>query len=122
VVAGTSLKVGGEVNFSVISPAMKALVTYYKEKGVGFSISPDIIEDPKDIAFVQFIIDEKPPREMSAGWFSAGPRSSAAQRRRPAARRPAVRVARVDPCSSWRGAGRSAGRSGRNSGCNIQED
>jgi len=72
VVAGTSLKVGGEVNFSVISPAMKALVAYYKEKGVGFSISPDIIEDPKGIAFVQFIIDESTSKGDVGGLVSSG--------------------------------------------------
>jgi len=72
VVAGTSLKVGGEVNFSVISPAMKALVAYYKQKGVGLSISPDIIEDPKDIAFVQFIIDENTSKGDVGGLVSSG--------------------------------------------------
>ena len=72
VVAGTGLKIGGEVNFSVISPAMKAIVAYYKEKGVALSVSPDIIEDPKGIAFVQFIIDENASKGDVGGLVSSG--------------------------------------------------
>jgi len=72
VVAGTGLKIGGEVNFSVIAPAMKAILAYYKEKAVGLSLSPDIIEDPKGIAFVQFIIDENASKGDVGGLVSSG--------------------------------------------------
>jgi hypothetical protein len=72
VVAGTGLKIGGEVNFSVMAPAMKAVLAYYKEKGVSLSLSPDIIEDPKGIAFVQFIIDENASKGDVGGLVSSG--------------------------------------------------
>jgi hypothetical protein len=72
VVAGTGLKIGGEVNFSVVAPAMKAILAYYKEKGVSLSLSPDIIEDPKGIAFVQFIIDENASKGDVGGLVSSG--------------------------------------------------
>ena len=72
VVAGTGLKIGGEVNFSIIAPAMKAILAYYKEKGVSLSLSPDIIEDPKGIAFVQFIIDENASKGDVGGLVSSG--------------------------------------------------
>jgi hypothetical protein len=72
VVGGTGLKIGGEVNFSIIAPAMKAILAYYKEKGVALSISPDIIEDPKGIAFVQFIIDENASNGDVGGLVSSG--------------------------------------------------
>jgi hypothetical protein len=57
-VTAAGLKVGGQVNASIMGPAMKAIVADYKQKGLNLTISPDIIEDPKGIAFVQFIIDE----------------------------------------------------------------
>jgi hypothetical protein len=72
VVAGTGLKIGGEVNFSIMAPAMKAILAYYKEKGVSLSLSPDIIEDPKGIAFVQFIIDESATKGDVGGLVSSG--------------------------------------------------
>jgi hypothetical protein len=72
VVDGTPLKVGNPVNHSVILPAMKALVAFYKENGAGLSISPDIIEDPKGIAAVQFIIDENASKGDIGGFVSSG--------------------------------------------------
>jgi hypothetical protein len=72
VVDGTQLKVGGPVNFSVIAPVMKALVNFYKERGAELNISPNIIEDPKGIAFVQFIIDENGIKGDVGGLVSSG--------------------------------------------------
>jgi len=51
---------------------MKAILAYYKEKGVSLSLSPDIIEDPKGIAFVQFIIDENASKGDVGGLVSSG--------------------------------------------------
>jgi hypothetical protein len=71
-VATTDLKVGGPVGFSIIAPAMKAILAYYKEKGVALNLSPDIIEDPKGIAFVQFIIVEGGAKGDVGGLVSSG--------------------------------------------------
>ncbi len=71
-VTASGLKVGGPVNHSVIAPAMKAIVAVYKQKGVNLSVSPDIIEDPKGIAFVQFIIDENASGGDVGGLVSSG--------------------------------------------------
>jgi hypothetical protein len=72
VVDGTQLKLGGPVNFSVIAPAMKALVNFYQENKTDFNISPNIIEDPKGIVFVQFIIDENGKKGDIGGLVSSG--------------------------------------------------
>jgi hypothetical protein len=72
VVDGTQLKLGGPVNFSVIAPAMKALVNFYKENKTDFNISPNIIDDPKGITFVQFIIDENGKKGDIGGLVSSG--------------------------------------------------
>ncbi|GEM_PF-3887981 len=72
VVDGTQLKLGGPVNFSIIAPAMKALVNFYKENGATFNMSPNIIEDPKGIVFVQFIIDENGTKGDVGGLVSSG--------------------------------------------------
>jgi uncharacterized membrane protein YgcG len=71
-IATTDLKIGGEVNFSVVAPAMKAVLALYKQNGVSLSLSPDIIEDPKGIAFVQFIIDENGTGGDVGGLVSSG--------------------------------------------------
>jgi len=72
VVDGTELKLGGPVNFSIISPAMKALLAFYQKNGVNLNISPNIIEDPKGIVFVQFIIDENGTKGDVGGLVSSG--------------------------------------------------
>jgi hypothetical protein len=72
VVDESQLKIGGPVNFSVIAPVMKALVSFYKEHGANLNISPNIIEDPKGIAFVQFIIDENGTKGDVGGLVSSG--------------------------------------------------
>ena len=72
VIDGTQLKLGGPVNFSVIAPAMKALLSFYHDNGVNLSISPDIIEDPKGIVAVQFIIDEGASKGDIGGMVSSG--------------------------------------------------
>jgi len=72
VVDGTELKLGGKVNAAIIGPAMTALVDFYKKNGVKLNISPDIIEDPKGIAFVQFIIDEAGTKGDIGGLVSSG--------------------------------------------------
>lgn len=72
VIDGTQLKVGGPVNFSIIAPAMKALLKFYQDNGVNLSLSPDIIEDPKGIAFAQFIVDEDHSYGDVGGLVSSG--------------------------------------------------
>jgi len=72
VVDGTQLKLGGPVNFSIIGPAMKALLAFYQKNGTNLSISPNIIEDPKGIVFVQFIIDENGTKGDVGGLVSSG--------------------------------------------------
>jgi len=72
VVDGTELKLGGKVNAAIIGPAMTALVNFYKKNGANLNISPDIIEDPKGITFVQFIIDEAGTKGDIGGLVSSG--------------------------------------------------
>jgi hypothetical protein len=72
VIDGTELKIGGPVGFTIIAPAMKALLAFYKENGQTLSISPNIIEDPRGIVFVQFIIDENGTKGDVGGLVSSG--------------------------------------------------
>ena len=72
VINGTELKIGGGVGPSNIGPAMKALVDFYHQNGANLSASPNIIEDPKGIVFVQFIIDENGTKGDIGGLVSSG--------------------------------------------------
>ena len=72
VISGTELKIGGGVGPSNIGPAMKALVDFYHKNGENLSASPNIIEDPKGIVFVQFIIDENGTKGDIGGFVSSG--------------------------------------------------
>jgi len=72
VIDGTELKIGGGVGPSNIAPAMKALVDFYRKNGANLSASPNIIEDPKGIVFVQFIIDENGTKGDIGGLVSSG--------------------------------------------------
>lgn len=72
VIDGTELKIGGGVGPSNIGPAMKALVDFYHKNGANLSASPNIIEDPKGIVFVQFIIDENGTKGDIGGLVSSG--------------------------------------------------
>lgn len=72
VVDGTDLKIGGPVGFTIIAPVMKALLDFYHNNGQTLNISPNIIEDPKGIVFVQFIIDENGTRGDVGGLVSSG--------------------------------------------------
>jgi len=72
VIEGTELKLGGKVGPAIIGPAMTALVDFYKKNGATLSASPNIIEDPKGITFVQFIIDESASKGDIGGLVSSG--------------------------------------------------
>jgi hypothetical protein len=72
VIDGTELKLGIKVGPAVIGPAMAALVDFYKKNGANLSASPNIIEDPKGITFVQFIIDENGTKGDIGGLVSSG--------------------------------------------------
>jgi hypothetical protein len=72
VIDGTELKIGGPVGFTIIAPAMKALLEFYKKNNANLSISPNIIEDPRGIVFVQFIIDENGTKGDVGGLVSSG--------------------------------------------------
>jgi len=72
VIDGTEVKIGSGVGPSNIGPAMKALVDFYKKNGANLSASPNIIEDPKGIVFVQFIIDENGTKGDIGGLVSSG--------------------------------------------------
>lgn len=72
VIDGTELKLGIKVGPAVIGPAMKALVDFYQKNGANLSASPNIIEDPKGITFVQFIIDENGTKGDIGGLVSSG--------------------------------------------------
>jgi hypothetical protein len=72
VIDGTELKLGCVVGPKVIAPAMAALVDFYHKNGANLSASPNIIEDPKGISFVQFIIDENASRGDIGGLVSSG--------------------------------------------------
>jgi len=72
VIDGTELKLGIKVGPAVIGPAMAALVDFYRKNGANLSASPNIIEDAKDITFVQFIIDENGTKGDIGGLVSSG--------------------------------------------------
>jgi hypothetical protein len=72
VIDGTGLKLGIKVGPAVIGPAMAALVDFYKKNGANLSASPNIIEDPRGITFVQFIIDEDGTKGDIGGLVSSG--------------------------------------------------
>lgn len=72
VVAQTPLKIGAPVGAPVVAPAMKAIVAYYKKKGMTPTLSPDIIEDPKGVSFVQIIVDESTAYGDVSGLVSGG--------------------------------------------------
>jgi hypothetical protein len=72
VINGTGLKLGIKVGPAVIGPAMAALVDFYRKNGANLSASPNIIEDAKDITFVQFIIDENGTKGDIGGLVSSG--------------------------------------------------
>lgn len=71
-IAGSGVELGAKPGPDIIGPAMSKLVDYYRNNGADLSASPNIIEDPKGITFVQFIIDENGTKGDVGGLVSSG--------------------------------------------------
>lgn len=69
---GSGVELGAKPGPDIIGPAMTALVEYYRKNGADLSASPNIIEDPKGITFVQFLIDENGTGGDIGGLVSSG--------------------------------------------------
>ena len=69
---GSGVELGAKPGPDIIGPAMTKLVDYYRNNGADLSASPNIIEDPKGITFVQFIIDENGTKGDVGGLVSSG--------------------------------------------------
>ena len=71
-IEGSGVELGAKPGPDIIGPAMTALVDFYRKNGADLSASPNIIEDPKGITFVQFIIDENGTKGDIGGFVSSG--------------------------------------------------
>lgn len=69
---GSGVELGAKPGPDIIGPAMAALVDFYRKNGADLSASPNIIEDPKGITFVQFLIDENGTKGDIGGLVSSG--------------------------------------------------
>lgn len=69
---GSGVELGAKPGPDIIGPAMTALVEFYRKNGANLSASPNIIEDPKGITFVQFLIDENGTGGDIGGLVSSG--------------------------------------------------
>jgi hypothetical protein len=69
---GSGVELGAKPGPDIIGPAMTALVDFYRKNGANLSASPNIIEDPKGITFVQFLIDENGTKGDIGGLVSSG--------------------------------------------------
>lgn len=71
-IEGSGVEMGAKPGPGIIGPAMAKLVDFYRSNGADLSASPNIIDDPKGITFIQFIIDENGTKGDIGGLVSSG--------------------------------------------------